>query len=292
MKKIFSVMMAAALVAFSMTSCKKDKNEPEQGGETAAFKIEVSNITATGATVAVTPADTTITYYWDIVDAATAAKFADDAAVAAYYKEYFDYVIQMYQYYYGQTLTYADLLLKGANSYTYESLEANTEYVVIAIALDENVAAKGASVKKSFKTPDIEIVGHETLVMTGVYDDEIAEEGWYQIMAYSTDSTRYISLSPDPVESLTQAISFDDLDLDWSYIYVGTTKYSLIDANYTASLEGDVLTATGTLVAENGIEYQFTATCVPYVAAEEEAAPAKKVAAKKLIKKAPKAFRK
>ena len=409
MKKFFAIM-AAALVAFSFASCKGG-NEPEN----EAYKIEISNITAKGATIAVTPADSTVTYYWDIIEASEAAKMDDDA-VAAYYKEYFDYVIDYYAGYYD--LTYEDLVLKGYDEYEYTSLDANTEYTVVAIALDANIGAAGKSVRKNFKTlelkedpvpadmtfeiaasditfsgatisvtpsnneatyywnvfeaaeiaqmsdadlctnikdnieytieyyayfgydvtfedflskgpdayeyddlnpnteytvvavamgtlgttngavakynfstPEVEVLAQETVEFTGVYDDEVAEEGWYQIMAYNADSTLYISLSPDPVESLTQAITFEDLDADWSYIYVGENKLALADAAYTAELNGDTLTATGKFLAMNGTEYTFTAVCEPYVAAEYDYAPAK-LAKKAQAKKELKEFKK
>ena len=148
MKKFF-VFFAAALTAFCFTAC--DGNNPEKGD----YKIEISEITAKGAHVAVTPAEgVTGTYYWDILDAAEAAKLTTDEQIAAYFKDYFDYVIEYYAAS-GYEVSYADLLLdaaKGVDEYDYTSLEANTEYTVVAIALDANIAAKGKAVRKNFKT--------------------------------------------------------------------------------------------------------------------------------------------
>lgn len=156
MKKFF-MFMAAALVTFSLASCdKKDKEKDEPTPEVkAAFTISVSEVTAKTAHIEVTPAaETTGTYYWDIVDAAEAAELTDDAKVAAYFKDYFDYVIEYYGNY-GYELTYADLLLDaadGVDSYDYESLDPNTNYVVIAISLDANIGAAGQAVRQDFKT--------------------------------------------------------------------------------------------------------------------------------------------
>ena len=156
MKKFF-LFMAAALVTFSLASCdKKDKEKDEPTPEVkAAFTISVSDITAKTAHIEVTPAkETTGTYYWDVVDAAEAAELTDDAKVAAYFKDYFDYVIEYYGNY-GYELTYADLLLDaadGADAYDYESLDPNTKYVVIAISLDANIGAAGQAVRQDFKT--------------------------------------------------------------------------------------------------------------------------------------------
>lgn len=157
MKKFFG-LVAAALVAFGFASCNGTNggNEPEP--EVAAFTIEVSEITTKSALIEVTPAEgTTGTYYWDIVDASDAAELTDDAKVAAYFKDYFDYVIEYYAAS-GYEVTYEDLLLdatKGMDSYNYTSLESNTEYTVIAIALNADIAAAGKAVRKNFKTLEL-----------------------------------------------------------------------------------------------------------------------------------------
>lgn len=151
MKKFF-VFVAAALVAFGFTAC--NGNDPEN----ADYQIAIDNITTKGAHIAVTPAEgVTGTYYWDVVEASEAAQLKTDDQVAAYFKDYFDYVIEYYTAY-GYEVSYADLLLdaaKGMDEYEYTGLDANTEYVVFAIALDENIAAKGKAVRKEFKTLEL-----------------------------------------------------------------------------------------------------------------------------------------
>ena len=144
MKKFFAIM-AAALVAFSFASCKGG-NEPEN----EAYKIEISNITAKGATIAVTPADSAATYYWDLIEAAEAAKMTDEQ-VGAYLKEYLEEAVEYYKQY-GYDATLADFLITGADSYDYTKLEPNTEYTVVAIALDANGASSGKAARKNFKT--------------------------------------------------------------------------------------------------------------------------------------------
>ena len=143
MKKIFSIL-AVALVAFSFASCNQNK-EVEQDN----FVIEVSNITAKSALIAVTPADTTKTYYWDILPADTAAKMTDEQ-IGAYFKEYFDYLIDYYAGYYD--LSYEDFILKGKDEYEYTKLDPNTEYMVVSIYMDANAVASGKATRKNFKT--------------------------------------------------------------------------------------------------------------------------------------------
>ena len=62
MKKILSVV-AAAVIALSFASCKGGKNTPEA----EKFAIAITDITSTGATITITPADTTAYYYWSVV---------------------------------------------------------------------------------------------------------------------------------------------------------------------------------------------------------------------------------
>lgn len=154
MKKFFA-FVAASLMLISFASCdKKGGNEPDQPGQDTtkveAFKIDVQDITSKSAYIYVTPADTSILYYWDIFVASEAAKMTD-AQIAEAFKENFDEAIAYYAQY-GYELTYDSLLVKGEDSYDFSKLEPNTEYIVVALELDENVAVKGASVRKAFKT--------------------------------------------------------------------------------------------------------------------------------------------
>ena len=148
MKKIFA-FVAASLMLFSFASCdKKGGNDPEP--EVKNFEIQVSNVEAKSVSVKVVPADVNVTYYWDIFEASEASKMTD-AQIAEAFKENFDEVIAYYAQY-GYELTYDSLLVKGEHSYDFSKLEPNTEYVVVALELDENIAAKGTSVRMAFKT--------------------------------------------------------------------------------------------------------------------------------------------
>ena len=72
MKKLFAIF-AAALIAFGMSSCKKNNGtEPDpqpqpQPEKKEGFAIEVSKITHKAATIKVTPADTSVSYYSQVV---------------------------------------------------------------------------------------------------------------------------------------------------------------------------------------------------------------------------------
>lgn len=283
MKKLFYLFAVVAVVA-SLASCNK-KDEPAL----ASFNIVVSDVDGTSANVKVTPSDPNGYYLFGIYDAATLTEYKAQDIVDALKNEVGMYII------YG-IITFEDLVdygyvYKGEGEGKVEGLDPETEYAAIALYLDTTFHAVGDWSYKTFKTGKVEIVDHKDLVMTGEYDDEIAKEGWYQIMAYNADSSLYISLSPDPVDSLTQHITLADLDAEWSYLVAnGETKYSLIAADYTAALNGDVLTVTGKIAAANGVEYNLTATCAPKASDEGATAPAKKLAPKNAIVR--KAFKK
>ena len=408
MKKFFAIM-AAALVAFSFASCKGG-NEPEN----EAYKIEISNITAKGATIAVTPADSAATYYWDLIEAAEAAKMTDEQ-VGAYLKEYLEEAVEYYKQY-GYDLTLADLLIKGENSYSFTQLESNTEYTVVAIALDANGASSGKAARKNFKTlelkedpvpadmtfeiaasditfssanitvnpsnttatyywniyksaaiagmsdeelcaaikEDIEYtieyyayfgyeIGFEEFLSQGAdsyeYDEldantaytviavamgtlgttngavakynfstpelvpESSEDitltnarmndacdayGWWQMMAANTDSTTYITISPNEAAAVEGSYSIDDMDADYTYIILDKQdQYNFATLDIEIAVEGETFVLTGTGIAMNAVQYNFNISgdveVLQASAAPAKIAPVKKDA--KIIKK-------
>ena len=210
MKKFFAIM-AAALVAFSFASCKGG-NEPEN----EAYKIEISNITAKGATITVTPADSTVTYYWDVLEATEAAKLTDEQ-VGASLKEYLEEAVEYYKQYYGYDATLADFLLKGENSYSYTKLESNTEYTVVAIALDANGASSGKAARKNFKTLELK-------------EDPVPADMTFEIAASDiTFSSANISVNP----SNTTATYY------WN-IYETAKIASMSDEELCAAIKEDI----------------------------------------------------
>ncbi len=411
MKKFFAIM-AAALVAFSFASCKGGGNEPEN----EAYKIEISNITAKGATITVTPVDSTVTYYWDVLEATEAAKLTDEQ-VGAYLKEYLEEAVEYYKQYYGYDATLADFLLKGENSYSYTKLESNTEYTVVAIALDANGASSGKAARKNFKTlelkedpvpadmtfeiaasditfssanitvnpsnttatyywniyetakiasmsdeelcaaikEDIEYtieyyayfgyeIGFEEFLSQGAdsyeYDEldpntaytviavamgtlgttngavakydfstpEIVAEkteditltnarmndacdayGWWQLMAANTDSTTYITISPNEAAAVEGSYSIDDMDADYTYILLDKqNQYAFATLDIEIAVEGETFVLTGTGIAMNAVQYNFNISGDVEVLVKEASAPAKVAPVKKdakIIKK-------
>ena len=394
MKKFFAIM-AAALVAFSFASCKGG-NEPEN----EAYKIEITDITAKGATITVTPVDSTVTYYWDVLEATEAAKLTDEQ-VGAYLKEYLEEAVEYYKQYYGYDATLADFLLKGENSYSYTKLESNTEYTVVAIALDANGASSGKAARKNFKTLELkedpvpadmtfEIAAsditfssanitvtpsnttatyywniYKTAEIASMSDEElcaaikenieytieyyayfdqvtegmvgtaytviavamgtlgttngavakydfstpeiVAEKteditltnakmndacdayGWWQMMAANTDSTTYITISPNEAAAVEGSYSIDDMDADYTYILLDKQdQYNFATLDIEIAVEGETFVLTGTGIAMNAVQYNFNISGDVEVLVKEASAPAKVAPVKKdakIIKK-------
>ena len=249
MKKIFA-FMAVAVLAFSFASCNK-KDDPAK----VSFEISVSEITATGATVAVVASDTTTTYYWDVFTAEAAAELKTKEDVAASFKEVFDYYIENYPTYFS---SYADFVVKGEDGYAYSSLSANTEYVVLCVALDENCAAASEVTRKEFKTEDVVKTGEETITLTdGELSDHTADYGWWQLMIADADTTVYLSISPLEATELEGTWTTADMDADYTFIYVAEDdeNYEFTSFDATTVVDDGIFTLTGKGLALNGIEY-------------------------------------
>ena len=292
MKKFF-LFMAAALVTFSLASCdKKDKEKEEPTPvETSAFSIAVSDVTAKTAHVEVTPAkETTGTYYWDIMDAADAAELTDDAKVAAYFKDYFDYVIEYYGNL-GRELTYADLLLDaadGVDAYDYTGLEPNTDYVVIAISLDANIAAAGTAVRANFKTvEEKEDPVPSDMTFEIAVNDITFSSASVQVIPSNSEATYYWSVYPteaiqgmgdadlcaaikENIEYTIEYSGYYGYDLSFSdFLSQGTDSYEYtgLDANTAYTV---IAVAMGTLGTTNGAVAKYNFQTAEIVAKSSE----------------------
>jgi hypothetical protein len=148
MKK-YLMIISAAVLALSFTACN---NEPTK--KACTFDIAVSEIAATEATVTVTPSDTNAYYYYSVVDAKTFEAYAKDTIVQS--------IISNIQYYvdaynqHGIATKFTDFLNKGADTYTFDELNGNTNYVVFAFAVDTlKKAIDGEMFTKPFTTAQV-----------------------------------------------------------------------------------------------------------------------------------------
>lgn len=238
----------------------------------ASLSIAVDDITSSGATITVTPVDAAEgqLFYWSIAEASEIAGASDaDIAKNVIVAELEDAVEYYAQF--GMEVTIADLLLDEEDQWTYSTLSASTDYVVVAAYLDEEGQLLSEVYKSSFKTAEIpaptgEIVdlGELKCTYVGDYRDDDGSYGLY----FEGDGGLDIAVVIYD-EDFAGEFTVDDLDLEYSYFSSEETGKLLIqDATISAVLSEDGKSSAFTisLIAYNGIQYDFTSV----VSLEEE----------------------
>lgn len=154
MKKFFNLLLAM-LTVFGV-AC--EQSEGDEGNEnnnvTATLVIEVSNVTATGAKVTVTPSNSKASYYFDIVkkEVLDTYKGGENTFFADYAAELKGMIDKVNEY------GYEDVLSSGKDSHTYEqgTLDPTTDYYAFAFCMtadaDGKYDVKGDLTKVEFTT--------------------------------------------------------------------------------------------------------------------------------------------
>ena len=278
MKKIFA-FVAAALVAFSFTSCENEKTGSK------FFKITVSNIEATTADLSVVPADTTSYYGVGLFLTSDVVKYKADTIAAEAAAAIAEYVEKGYGL---DVLAQHGIVRKGKLESPVEGLPSNSEITVIAYQLVEQgkTVVLGEVSYKNFKTKDIEIKETVDLgvLQGGGFEDYRSDDGSY--LAYATDKAHYDVTLNIYDEDFSGDYTEADLDAEYSYIWTAEMNSENALPIVKAELKnvpgnGNDATISGWAVASNGIKYKFSFT-YPTV----EAKAPKKAAAKGGLKKA------
>lgn len=123
---------------------------PENG-----YNVEVTGITATGATVTVTPEKDAGPYYFDIVDEETFAKFGND--LSRYVPEFFKQVSESYDIPVEQAVS--ESLSSGKSSFEYKKLIPQTKYTAFAVTLQTDGKIFGKTYTQEFTTKEREVSG-------------------------------------------------------------------------------------------------------------------------------------
>ena len=267
MKKIFSIL-AAALIAFSFASCKGGKNEPEQ----AKFTIEVSDITATSATVKVTPVDANAYYYFDILEPAAIAAGYNVDSFALYLKEEVEFADEKFPAY----------LSKGADEYAFSGLMPETDYVVVAFQLDSNYAAVGDWTKKEFKTTKLELKGTKEVTGEAELMDFTALMGLFAVYADVDANGAYLELTiaSESLDGTFTEADFDDYYGAWLVVDEDNNEYyPVISANLKGVSNADATEykLTGDVICGDGYKYNINVTCPIEDALAGYEAPARKI---------------
>jgi hypothetical protein len=146
------LFLIALISAFMFTSCH------EEPVKVTTFEIEVSDVTASSAVVTVTPSDTNVWYYYDIIPT---EYYVDYESTDSLVQDYIEWIEDEVAYCaeYGLDYVFEDWMSRGVDSYSYTDLTAETEYVAFAFAVDTATHQKvGPFYQTKFTTLPVEEV--------------------------------------------------------------------------------------------------------------------------------------
>lgn len=255
---IFAVNVDASGVASGVVVSERFTTSAVAPVDDFVGTITVSNISATGASVAVAPTSTG-TYYWEIVD-----KEDYDAAVAGQLAAYgiadaaglIEYYVAQYV---SQGYPLSQILLTGNDSYSYSNLDPETEYAVVAVAMDEAGQASGPVTVEFFTTLAVE---PSDLVLNITWDGtnlNINASNNDQYFVWIETKEDYDAYESD----FTEASLLDEIEA-WIYTLDenGYTRYALHTGSLTWEPNADFWAEWHEQAMENGVEYIILAA--PY----------------------------
>ena len=226
MKKLFKFFIIAMLAVcgvaceqFGGTDNGGNENNGENGNGnsgTTTLVVSVTNITATGATVSVTPS-TDETYYFDVIEKDYFDAYTSEEQFIADYVTDLQAMINEVNGAYGTSYSIADFLSSGSDSYTYEEgdLEPNYDYYAFAFCLSANGEIKSGLTKKAFKT----------------LNEATTSENTFQVSVSNISATgATVSVTP----STTDTYYFDVLEKE---IYDAYTDKKELAAEYIAEIK-------------------------------------------------------
>ncbi len=151
MRKVFVALLLGAMIGI-FTAC----DEPTKTD--VWFAILISDITASCATVSVTPQPASTVYYYDVASMAELNELGTEGLAQAYFTAILDDWTEYKEDYIAEGYTsFADAYLsKGEESYPYEyMLEPETEFVAFAFAVDTLTNTIGAVEVLGFYTTEV-----------------------------------------------------------------------------------------------------------------------------------------
>lgn len=146
---------------FATTPVTKKTFRTLEGGDPAecTFTITVDPITATSANVTVTPSDTSVAYYFDLMQKAA---YTTDEAIVEEFKELFMEEAEAYDQSLEQVVD--DYKSRGRDGFSYRVMP-ETDYLVFAYAINLDATNAGPVTTFEFSTPE-QIVGTATTSVT------------------------------------------------------------------------------------------------------------------------------
>jgi hypothetical protein len=157
-------------------------------------------------------------------------------------------------------------IVKGKDSYTFSSLQPETEYSVIAFPVDTELNVTGKAAAENFKTAELVITETVNVSGEGELENYVDLMGMFAIYADIDDNGAYLALTFDAEElegNFTQA-DLDSYYGGWVVIDEDNNEYYAV---VTLAAEGK-LTADSTeysfkgeAACANGVKYVFDLTC-------------------------------
>ena len=252
MKKIF--ILFTIMCGLMFASCN---NKPTP--KVTTFNVEVSDVTESSAFVEVTPSDTTVLYYFDIMDAEYVDEYESDSALA---QDYIDWILESVEEYqeYGYDVELVDWLSMGTDSYNFTGLTGDKEYVVLAFAVDTaNCVMAGNLTKAPFRTlpvEEVELMFEAAMSDTAIWflpnNDEVEYFATYMdadtLQAYGVTAAEYfeylVTYYGEYIEYFTMHgpiyVELSELNPGATYVFAaqayngGVWNSPLFTANFTA----------------------------------------------------------
>ena len=205
------------------------------------FDIAVSDITASTATIVVTPSDASASYYWTYVEASEAAGKSDAELVALLTGD-MDDMIMLYSYF-GMEVTYADLLIQGADSSSVSSLSPETSYTVVAAQLDDEGNLVGAVASESFTTLELILPEGGDYVAVSASEKFYSTDNdvWVRLTDADDNKFSFDIIVADGQQALVsgQTYGLDDMIENYSYATVSGAKIPYASASLTKTVQAN-----------------------------------------------------
>ena len=267
-----TITTSVAYKSFKTLEGSGSGNGGSTGGELKdiTFTFDVANITSSTADVTVT-ASTNDTFYFDVVDKASLdTYYGGDASL--YAQDLVDYVVNDL----GETFT--DYVSMGTDSYTFEDLEASTQYYVFAFG----VLANGTITSKTSTTTFTTLAGsgsdsgsgstggdkNLTNFAYGYYTNygdyyEVGATNWY-IDLYTADTDDMFVLE---VQTATSATTFTGTYQFATTYAAGTavaftenggSYWGLLDENWENIIDYAPVVSGTAVIGKSGNNYTIT----------------------------------
>ncbi|MBP5476824.1 MAG: hypothetical protein J6Y00_03975 [Paludibacteraceae bacterium] len=225
MKKLLISALSCLMIISLFSSCEKKKGE-EPTDAKKYFNIEVTDVSAAGATVTFTPVDEKMTYLFGVMPV---EKYNEDSIRTGYTKEYFENLIKVYSEYYEMNVYYADLFTIGAKEYKYNDLTPETEYVAVALGMDTvSFELTTPVVTRTFKTLAWEMKGSMTIEVSDIssIDAVVTVTPSDAGLTYLYAVVPTADYDEKTISSRWTKAYFDNILEYYSYVYEETLYYS------------------------------------------------------------------